>query len=706
MSAPFLLEIGVEELPVSFLHQALDRLAPLANELLESHRLGIGERPGKAFGTPRRLVYYVESLDRSQRDLAELVMGPPRSVALDAEGRPTKAGVGFAKKQGADPSALEVLDTDKGQYVAVQRREQGRPAADVLASLIPDLCRRIPFPKSMRWADVESAFGRPIHWIVALHGTDVVHTEFAGIRSGRTTRGHRFLAPAPFDLADAGTYFERLRAAHVIVSVDERKAEMERALDAGSREMNTTLVDDPFLLDECASLVEWPFVVPGGFDPEFLSLPASLIVSVLRDHQRYFALRPATAPTAASRGDVSKTEPQSAPPLAPGYLNVVNTALDPAGIQRGNDRVLAARLADARFFVHEDQKRSLAARVPMLDRVVFQNKLGSVGAKARRVAALVPALVPEMLVEPAARAATLAKADLVTLIVGEFPELQGEMGRFYALRDGEDSQVADAIRDHYLPKGASDGLPTDAVGAAVAIADRVDTLVGCFGIGLTPSGSNDPFALRRAAMGILRIARAGLLAEIDLRALVRASYDSYPPGTLADRTKVVDELDSFFRARLRAHLTEQYPGDLVTACLGAWGGASVRDLDARLAAVAAFRELPAYEALATAFKRAYNIAHEAPAGDVDPSLLEAGPEAALAERFEALGPRIEAAAERGDYGAALTIVAEHLREPIDRFFENVFVMVDDEAVRSNRLRLLGGIARSLTAIAHFHELST
>ena len=582
-----------------------------------------------------------------------------------------------------------MVTTDKGVYVAVTREERGRAATEVLPAVLEQLCTRIPFQKSMRWGSGDLAFGRPIHWLVALHGEETVSFELAGIRSGRETRGHRFLAPGSFELRDAGSYVDQLREAHVLVDPAERRRVMEEQLEAAAKQLGGELVPDPFLVGECTSLVEEPHTVPGSFDESFLDLPEGVVVSVMRDHQRYFAVR------------------RPGGGLLPRYLNVVNTAEDPDTIARGNDRVLRARLADARFFVDEDRKRPLADRVQSLDAVVFQAKLGSIGDKVRRLEKLVGSLLEGEEAKLATRAATLCKTDLVTLIVGEFPELQGDMGRFYALEQGEPERVADAIRDHYRPAGASDEVPTDDVGAALAVADRADTLVGCFGIGLTPTGSADPFALRRATLGVVRAALEGP-RDVDVAGLVREAHRLYVEQEvkLRDAAEVSAQLDEFFRGRLEAFYAERFPSDLVRACLGAWDGGSIRDFDARVRAISRFRELPEYEALAVAFKRAFNIAKDAPEGEADQALLEDGAERTLAEAFGVLRPEVEAAVDRGAYEEALSAIARDLRQPIDRFFDEVFVMVDDESVRNNRLRLLGTIARTLTGIAHFHQLST
>jgi len=691
MSAEFLLEIGTEELPSSFVRHALDSMQRSAVELVEQARLDTGALSVYPMGTPRRLALRIRGLAERQPDRNETVMGPPWSAAFGEDGTPKKAAVGFAKKHGVDVGALRRQATEKGDYVSVEVHEDGKALAEVLAELLPQLCQRITFPKSMRWGPGEIAFGRPIHWIVSLLGADVVEFEFANIRAGRSTRGHRFLAPEAFDVADCQGYEEALEEAHVIVDIERRKSRMMDTLVDAANALGGVLQPDAFLADECVSLVEEPFVVPGGFSETFLELPEAVVISVMRDHQRYFAVRSAEGGR-----------------LLPSYLNVVNTAQDPTTIATGNDRVLRARLADARFFVEEDLKAPLADRLQKLDSVVFQSKLGTMGAKVRRLEANAGAIAGWVGADVAAcqSAALLCKADLETLIVYEFPELQGEMGRWYALREGVETAVADAIRDHYRPQGVDDSVPEDLVSASVAVADRIDTLVGCFGIGLVPTGSADPFALRRAALGILRMSLEGPL-DVDLHALVAQAHAAYAGvAELAPASEVGAALDEFFRGRVRAMLKDECGGDVVDACLGAWDGRSVRDLRTRIEAVAELREAPEFEALAIAFKRAFNITKDSGRGVVEPGLLEEGAETALAERFDTVRDQIRDATGDRRYADALKLVAKELGAPIDRFFDEVFVMVDDAAVRENRLRLLGEIADTVNGIAHFHQLGT
>ncbi len=688
----FLLEIGVEELPASFLRSGLQSLDESATKVLGENRLS----PEKVAvqGTPRRLTLVLDGLPAEQAERRELVQGPPWSVAFK-DGAPTKAAEGFAKKNGVSVEALTKKETDKGDYVVAEVHEPGRPAAEVLAELLPDICAGIRFPKTMRWGAGDFAFGRPVQWLVSLLGDESVPFAFAGIEAGRQTRGHRFLAPAEVTLSRASVYEDVLHDAHVVVDPAKRRALMLERLEAAAKELGGTLVPDDFLVGECADLVEAPFVVPGSFREEFLELPESVVVSVMRDHQRYFALR----------GPDGK--------LMNRYLNVVNTAEAPEVIAEGNDRVLEARLADAEFFVAEDQKHGMQSWRPKLDATIFQRKLGTVGAKVDRIVALSTWLAGETGadVEQAEEAAKLAKLDLESLIVFEFPELQGEMGRFYAKHEGVAEPIADAIAEHYHPTGAEAPVAEGTLGAIVGTADRIDTLVGCFGIGLEPTGSNDPFALRRAAISIVRTALEGPI-DIHVRHLVdRALTELRAVEAVekADPVKVTEAIQRFFEARLRAFYRDRHSGDVVEATLGAWvdeGFGSVRDLDARMKAVAAFRELPEYALLATAFKRANNITKDASAGDVDESLLEEGIERELYDAWEKVRSQIDEAHAKRDYTEALSLVARELKTPIDRYLdEGPMVMTDVDELRVNRQSLLKNIADSVTRIAHIHLMA-
>jgi glycyl-tRNA synthetase beta chain len=692
MTNQFLFEIGTEELPVSFVLGALNAWPAVCERELGTARLNYESL--EVVGTPRRLALIVRGLASRQKDLSERVQGPPKSVAFGPDGALSRAGQNFVTKLGIDAAALDVVSTPKGEYVVAERHLVGRAAAEVLVEILPSLAQQIPFPKMMRWGEGQYAFGRPIHWLVVLLDDKLLDVEFAGIRAGRNSRGHRFLGPEAVTVSDADHYAQALANAHVVVQGDLRVSTIAEQLEQSCAKLKGDLVQDADLVKECAYLVEKPHVVAGQFDQAFLDLPEEVIVAVMRGHQRYFAIR----------------KPQGGGLMA-AYLTVANTAEDPQNVSRGNDRVLGARLADARFFVHEDAKSTLAERVAALDGVVFQAKLGSVGAKVRRLTTLVGALAALQPDQDSAadtasqltQAATLCKADLLTLMVGEFPELQGVMGRWYALEQGVAAPVADALRDHYFPKGAQSPVPQSRLSAILAVADRLDTLVGCFGVGIVPDGSTDPFALRRAALGVVRIALEGPF-DIDLTQALQAAYEQYDPGQLRDRTDTLKQLDAFVRARLRAWYTDKASTDVIEACLASWPASTLGDLDARLVAVQRFRSSADYTVLATAFKRAFNIAKEISVGSVNVKLLSEPAEAALAQAYEALQPRLQQALSLRAYDRALSLAAEGLRQPIDRFFDEVFVMDDNPAIRANRLQLLGNIVHTLTHIADFRAL--
>jgi glycyl-tRNA synthetase beta chain len=691
MAETLLLEIGAEELPASFVAAAVQALPDLLRQQLGELRLTHGAL--SAGGTPRRLAVWAHDLALGQTDVDEQVLGPPARVAFDAEGRPTKAASAFAAKIGCAVEELLRLQTDKGEYVAGRRLERGAPAMELLPRALEQVCARIPFRKSMRWSDGDATFGRPVRWLLALCGSEVVRFSFAGVESAGATRGHRFLAPDPFPLEHADGYLSALRERHVLVDLDERRRAMVERLQAAAELAGGELIPDDFLVEENLSLVEEPQIVVGGFESEFLELPERVILDVAKGHQRYFGMR--------DRGGK----------LVPKYLAVVNTAREPDNVRRGNDRVMRARLADAKFFYATDLQTPLAQRLGALDSVVFQKRLGSIGDKVRRIERLLPALggelaLPARTLELAAEGAKLAKCDLVTLMVGELPELQGEMGRAYALAQGADPEVARVISEHYQPRGASDPTADSDHGALVALADRLDTLTGCFAIGLVPTGAADPLALRRAAIGCVRtlLDRAW---ELGLGAAIRAAYSGLEPIQLdlaADET--VDKLSAFVRQRLRGLMVEELPGDVVDACLAA--GADVpHDVVLRARALAGI-DPEVRAAAGEVFKRATNIAKQAPEGEPLPPaelLPEVHPsETRVFSAFAELRSAVAQASERRDHAAAFAAVAS-FAPILGKYFDDVLVMAEDAGLRENRLRLMKQIQRTCSALAAFNLLA-
>ena len=564
MPKTLLLEIGTEELPSSFVDAALAALPGLARTKLEGLRLPHGDI--KALGTARRLAVLVHDVGETQPDLDEEVVGPPETAAYK-DGKPTKAAEAFANKLGVAVDALSVVTKEAsgkqkaGRFVVGRRQEKGRDARELVGKALAELCGEIPFRKSMRWGAGNATFGRPVQWLVALFGDESLDVSFAGVRSGKTTRGHRFLAPGSFELASGDAYVAALRERHVLVDRDERAKTMMDRVIAAAKAAGGVHDPEPALVDENASLVEEPHIVTGSFEAKYLELPAAVIRAVARGHQKYFCVQ------------------KDHDTLLPHYLAVVNTANDPVQIAKGNDRVMRARLADARFFFEEDKKAKVEDRVEKLQGIVFHNRLGTVREKVARMEKLAAKIAGAIglsadatkLVE---RAAHLCKFDLVSLMVGEFPELQGDMGRVYALNAGEPKEVANAVRDHYRPIGAEGPVADDDISACVALADRLDTLVGCFAVGLSPTGAADPFALRRACIATLRtlLERSKInaaYAKLSLAELYGWAYDGLE-GKKLDLSKedTLAKLREFTFERLRgllASATSSHVADAISA---------------------------------------------------------------------------------------------------------------------------------------------
>jgi glycyl-tRNA synthetase beta chain len=688
MPADLLLEIGTEEIPAGFLTRAIESLAGRAETALAEARLD-AERI-RVLGTPRRLVLAVARLADRQPDLSERVVGPPARAAFDDAGKPTQAAIGFARRNGVPVEALERAEVEgkKGEYVVCTRHEPGQPAAAVLPALLERLIAELPWAKSMRWAHREEAFVRPVHWIVALLGDDVLPVSFAGVHADRVSRGHRFLAPEPVAVPSAlPAYLDLMRKRFVIVDPAMREEMIAAELARVESEIGARVRPDADLRREVANLVEYPVAVCGSFRESFLDVPEEVIVSAMRSHQRYFAVEDAQGR------------------LIHRFVTIAGTVTrDPAVVRGGNERVLAARLSDASFFFREDRKHPLEERVAKLDGVVFQSSLGSIGAKIRRVGVIARKLAGEIGADEAhvARAALLCKADLVTQMVFEFPDLQGVMGRHYARLGGEPAAVSEAIFEHYLPRGAGDAMPRTDVGAVLGIADRIDTLVGCFAVGLAPTGSADPYGLRRAALGIL-----GILLDrgwsISLSHLVDLAAQALA-GTVEVKDDGKAAVLGFLRTRLKGLLGE-LPADCVEAAL-ATGFDDVPDARARARAVAALRQREDFEPLGVAFKRVANIlkGEAAAAGEPDTGLFAEEAERALWRAFGDIASQVERHLESGDYERALGVLAE-LEKPVDRFFEEVLVMDEDPRVRANRLALLARIGGSFARIADFRQLA-
>jgi glycyl-tRNA synthetase beta chain len=683
-----LLEIGTEEIPAGFIPQALMDLESLAKKELEASRIDFNGI--KTLGTPRRLVLVIESVSEKQRDEETKKIGPSKQSAFDEKGNPTKAAIGFAKSQSVPVESLTMIQTEKGDYVCAVKKEPGRPTSETLSTLLPKWILSIPFQKSMRWADVPIRFARPIHWILALFGGKVVPFEVGNIRSGNMTYGHRFMHSGPIPVKDFQSYLQKTREAFVIVDPVERKKRIEDEMIREGAKVSGRVLKDEELLNEVNFLVEYPVALCGTFDNKFLSLPREILVHSMKEHQRYF-------PLVDDHGT-----------LLPQFVCISN--INPKNrevVVKGNEKVLRARLSDAAFFFEDDLKIPLEKRVEQLKKVVFQAKLGTSYEKVMRfkqLALWMTERIDPKLQEMAGRTSLLCKADLVTGMVGEFPKLQGIVGREYARLSKERPEVAEAIYEHYLPGFAGDRLPSSPIGDIVSIADKMDTIVGCFGVGLLPTGTADPFGLRRQALGIIRIILEKKYS-ISLRGLIEESEKQLKEKMERPGQQVKDEVLEFFRVRYQNFLLDkEYPFDVTDAVLSI-SFDELLDVQGRMDALRKAKGWKDFESIVIAFKRAMNILKGSPPKrEINLSLFVEPAEQSLYQSFLNAKERIDQHLGKRDYPSALLEMTQ-MKKPIDEFFEGVMVMVEDEAIRDNRLALLDDIGKLFLRIADFSKLT-
>lgn len=676
----FLLEIGTEEIPAGYLAPAAAALAEMAWELLAAAGPALPEGR-KCLWTPRRIALFISGLPEKRPDFPEIVQGPSKKVAFDDAGKPTKAAMGFARGQGVDIGQLEIRDTKNGPYVFVKKTVKGRRTAELLAEALPGIIMKLPFPKSMYWDDPNFRFARPIRSICALLGDEVVKFNVGRVKSDRKVYGHPFLAPGAIELerADLDAYRAALCKAFVIVDQIERreliKGQIEKLLAGRGAELT-----EEALLDEVTNLVEFPTAVEGKFPEHYLEVPDEVVEAAMMEHQRYFPVRDGSGK------------------LVNRFITVSNRPGEYSeSIREGNERVLNARLSDAEFFWREDRRSPLRAFGERLSGVTFQEKLGSYADRVGRMARLGVFIAQQLGCEAAVkekveRAAELSKADLVTQMVGEFPSLQGVIGREYAKADGEDPEVAQAISEHYQPRSARDGLPQTLVGKILALADKFDSLSGCFAAGLAPTGSQDPYALRRQTQGIVRIILSGELT-LSLSAVLRKAISLLPSG-LADAEKVEAEVLAFVQDRLYYYFRDDgCPHDIVQAVLKP-GFDDLLDLSRRLASLVDLSGTHDWHKLVTAVERTHNITRDfTPAGDVNQKLLAEPEEQELFRLYVGNRDRITRLIDEHRYGEVCDLYEQTFAVPLHVFFAKVFVNVDDEKTRTNRLTLLKQINR-------------
>ena len=689
MGEAFYLEIGCEEIPAGYIAPALEAMAMEMVRFLTENRI----QHGTPFttGTPRRLVLVVPEVAKDQEACSLEIIGPPRQVAYDENGRPTKAAEGFARGQGVRLEDIRIKETPRGDYLCIVKEEAGQPSKALLERTLPEFISRIPFPKSMRWGSLSVTFARPMHWIVALLGKEILHFAYGDVQSGDRSLGHRFMSPSWVQVTDYDSHRENLQKHFVVVAMEERKRLIRDGIQEAARKVGGRILEDEELLDEVTQLVEYPQPLVGEFEEKYLKLPPELLITVIKKHQRYFAV---------TDGGGS---------LLPYFVTVANTIpKDFALVAAGNARVVRARLEDARFYYEEDQKVRLDERAVQLQTVVFHSKLGTSWEKAERFTALArwlgAQLAPDRL-EALSRAAFLCKADLVTGMVGEFPELQGVMGRAYARLQSEPEEVAQAIYEHYLPIRAGGPIPQGIEGSLLSIADKMDTITGCFGVGLIPTGAADPFALRRQTLGIIRIILEKPL-KVSLSALLDQAMVNLGSKMTESRDMVKKGVLEFFLGRLNHMLASQEATtqDVVDAAL-AVGIDDLVEAVARTNALAAFKSRPDFESVAGAFKRVANIIKEPETAPVNADLFQSAAEEALYTALADAEKVVAARLVQSDYQGALEAISQ-LRGYIDSFFDSVMVMDKDETVRRNRLALLTRIHELFSRIADFKKIQT
>ena len=687
-----LLEIGAEEIPAGYIQPALDAMAGNLLKRLDAARITHGE--ARTCGTPRRLVVMVDRVAPKQETVTEDIMGPPEKIAYDGGGQPTVAAVKFAEKAGVALKRLKVVQTDKGRYLSARKTNRGQATIRLLKTILPEVILATPFPKSMRWADLSIQFARPIQSIVALYGTRVVSFTLGGsIKSGRRALGHMFMNPGSVTIPSPEAYAETMASVNVVVDINQRRQMTAAAVADAAAGIGGQVLPDEELLDIVTNLVETPIATAGKFDDIFLDVPEEILITAMREHQKYFAVV------------------DTAGRLMPGFVAVNNTRTrDMNLVATGHERVLRARLSDARYFYTADVKVPMDDWVEDLKRVLFQAKLGSMNDKVMRVKAIAGWLadaVNPAVKEKVTRAAHLCKADLVSQVVGEFAKLQGIMGRIYALAAGEAPDVAAAIEEHYRPTHSGGQLPDTETGALLSIAEKIDSICGCFSVGLTPTGAADPYALRRQGIGILQIMRSRNV-NVSLARLVEKGVSLFADKSSDPPDRIAAAVLMFLKNRLARLLADEgMSKDIVAAVISA-SADRIPDVERRAGALEKLRGNADFDSLAAAFKRVENILRKAEDTDiapVDPALFAHDSEAALHAACQTVTAQIGGLMDRGDLDGALGAIAT-LRDPVDTFFDDVMVMADDDAVRRNRLALLAAISAIFGQIADFSQIST
>jgi glycyl-tRNA synthetase beta chain len=689
MAKDLLFEIGLEEVPARFVRNAVEQLNDKMTKWLKDAR--IEHSFSKAYATPRRITVLVESVEEKQEDIKEEVKGPSKKIALDTEGEWSKAALGFARSQGVDPSELFFQELGGVEYVYAVKHMTGVETESLLSEALMNLITSMTFPKNMRWGSYDLKFVRPIRWIVALFGDQIIPLEITNVKAGRISRGHRFLGNQELEIPSPNKYVELLRKEFVYVDLDERKHLITQQIEelAVKQEWNVSIKED--LLEEVLFLVEFPTVLFGSFDPDFLQIPQEVLITSMREHQRYF-------PVLDKQGH-----------LLPHFITVRNgNSVSLEQVAKGNEKVLRARLSDARFFYQEDHKLSIDDAIARLDKIVFHEELGTVGDKVRRIRSISEKLVNLLQLESKTahhilRTAEICKFDLVTQMVYEFPELQGVMGEDYALKANEEAEVARAIFEHYQPRYSGDDSPASIIGAVVSMADKIDTIVGCFSIGIIPTGSQDPYALRRQAAGIVQILQDHQCSCV-LSDLFNTAMSVYKQDDLLKREEndIRKDLFDFFALRVKNILSDQVRYDVVDAVMSS-GFDHISSVIKRGQALMDSLEKEDMKSIIESFNRVSNLASKADSSEVDPSLFTEQVEHELFDAWSKMKVKyIQELNEEQEKQALETI--SNLMQPINSYFDQVMVMVDDQKIKQNRLGLLSLISKQIQKYADFQKI--
>ncbi len=694
MEKELILEIGTEEIPAGFMRDAVDKLSEIASKELAENALSFGSV--SSHGTPRRLALRITGLADKQEDQTRESYGPPIRIAFDDKGNPTNATLGFAKSQGVNVKDLVTVTRDRGEFLASVKKIKGQKTEKLLKEMLPRIISGIPFRKSMRWGDGDTAFARPVRWILAVYGGKTINFSIEGVKSSSKSRGHRFMSPASFAVSGWSDYADGLEKGFVVLDQDRRKGIIEKGINDLAEKIGGAALKDEELLETVNYLVEFPVILKGDFEEDFLKLPREVLISVMKNHQKYFPV-------------FSKSEDGR---LLPHFIFVAGTKpRDSRVVVKGNERVIRARFTDASFFYNEDKSTPLEAKNIKLKGMVFLSDLGTYYDKTERLTLLAEFIGRQLGIEPLAdviRAAGLSKADLATQMVFEFPELQGIMGKYYALLSGEKEGVARAIEEQYMPTSREGELPATGIGSILSISDKLDTISACFISGLIPTGTSDPYALRRHAIGIINIVldKNFHLSINDLsRASITAIANQARGKFSGSEDNTLAEISGFFKERFRnIMISDGFPQDVVEAAISAEFD-DIVEVKRRIEALSEFRKAPDFDSLGVAFKRVVNIVKGQPKGEVSDGLFVEPVERELYLSFIGTREKVRGKISEKNYPEALSMM-KTLKEPVDKFFEHVLVMDENEDLKKNRLSMLWEIRDLFFRIADFSKLST